>query len=200
MARLLDQPDGKGGYVAGLSDGDWAELRSRAIDRTTKFLQDFPPIPVASQPVLEAVVKWKPPGTIEFSGKVDLQVGRPQGREARLLIVDFKSGGRSAHHRDDLRFYALVQTLRQAVPPRKLVTYYLDYAESEAEDVTEGILQAALHRSMEGIERHIELKVEDRPPVKRPGIACRWCPLQADCAEGKAFLNTSSDEDADVDP
>jgi hypothetical protein len=198
MARLLDQPDGRGGYVAGLSDGDWAELRSRAVDRTTKFLQDFPPLPVSAHPVLEASARWSPPGTIELSGKVDLQVGRPTGRESRLLIIDFKSGGRSPHHRDDLRFYALMQTLRHAVPPRKLVTYYLDYADSDVEDVTEGMLEAALHRTLEGIARHVELTVEGRKPVKRVGTACRWCPLQDECVEGRAFLH--GDDAEHVDP
>ena len=197
LARLSDQADSRGSFVAGLSDADWAELRSRAVDRTTKFLQDFPPLPLAAQPVLEAAAKWRPPGTIEMSGKVDLQVGKPFGRESRLLIVDFKSGNRSHHHREDLRFYAVVQTLRQAVPPRKLVTYYLDYAESEVEDVTEGTLQAGLARALAGIEMHIELKVEGRAPVKRPGFACRWCPLNNECIEGMAFLNRDLN-DSDV--
>lgn len=194
LARLADQADQRGAFVGSLTDGDWAELRSRAVDRTTKFLQDFPPIPRSAQPVLEASAKWRPPGSIEFSGKVDLVIGKPAGKESRLLIVDFKSGTRAHHHRDDLRFYALVQTLRQSVPPRKLVTYYLDYAESEAEDVTEGVLQAALARALGGIERHVELTVEGRPPVKRPGVSCRWCPLREDCAEGIAFLHDESDD------
>ena len=197
LARLADQADSRGAYIAGLTEGEWAELRSRAVDRTTKFLQDFPPLPVSSHPVLEAATKWRPPGTIEFSGKVDLVVGRPQGNEARLLIIDFKSGNQSPHHRDDLRFYALLQTLRQAVPPRKLVTYYLDYSTSDVEDVTEGTLQSALLRALDGIERHIELTVEGRPPVKKVGVACRWCPLQATCAEGTAFLRG---DDADIEP
>ena len=188
MARLVDQTDGRGVYVAGLSDGEWAELRSRAIDRTTKFLHDFPPLPLASHPVLEAAAKWKPAGTIELSGKVDLVIGRPSGRESRLLIIDFKSGNKSFHHRDDLRFYALVQTLRHSVPPRKLVTYYLDYSENEVEDVTEGTLRSALARALDGIERHIELTMEGRPPLKRVGVACRWCPLQDECPEGREFL------------
>ncbi|HNJ98227.1 MAG TPA: PD-(D/E)XK nuclease family protein [Ilumatobacteraceae bacterium] len=194
LARLVDLADGRGAYVAGLTDGDWAELRSRAVDRVTKFVQDFPPLPRTAQPVYEAAAKWQPPGTIEFTGKADLVVGRPSGRESRLLIVDLKSGSRSYHHRDDLRFYALLQTLRQSVPPRQLVTYYLDYADAESEAVNEGILEAALHRALEGIERHIELTVEGREPVKRPGAACRWCPLRADCAEGRAFLD-SEDQD-----
>lgn len=197
LARLVDQPDGRGAFVAGLSEGDWAELRSRALDRTTKFLQDFPPLPISAQPVLEASARWRPNGTVELSGKVDLQIGRPSGRESRLLLIDFKSGSRAGHHRDDLRFYALVQTLRQAVPPRKLVTYYLDYAESDVEDVTESTLQAALHRTLAGIERHIELTVEGRDPLKKVGVACRWCPLQESCAEGREFLHRDADDDVD---
>ncbi|MDO8364746.1 MAG: PD-(D/E)XK nuclease family protein [Actinomycetota bacterium] len=198
LARLADQPDAKGSFVAGLTDADWAELRSRAVDRCTKFLQDFPPLPLSAQPVLEAAAKWRPPGTIELSSKADLVIGKPAGRESRLLIVDFKSGYRSHHHRDDLRFYAVVQTLRQAVPPRRLVTYYLDYAESEVEDVTEGTLQSGLNRALEGIEKHIELTVEGRQPVKRVGVACRWCPLQHECTEGRAFLH--GDDQPDVEP
>ena len=126
LARLADQADQRGAFVGALTDGEWAELRSRAVDRATKFMQDFPPLPRAAQPVLEAAAKWRPPGTIEFSGKVDLVIGKPSGRESRLLIVDFKSGYRSFHHRHDLRSYALVQTLRHGLPPRNPATDYPD--------------------------------------------------------------------------
>jgi hypothetical protein len=194
LARLADQADNRGAYIAGLRDAEWAELRGRAVERTTKFMQDFPPLPNTAQPVFEASAKWQPPGTIEFSGKADLVVGKPNGRESRLLIVDLKSGARSFHHRDDLRFYALLQTLRHSVPPRRLVTYYLDYADAEAEDVSEGLLEAALARALAGIERHIEITVEGRPAVKRPGFACRWCPLRAECPEGKGFLDEHDEE------
>jgi hypothetical protein len=204
LARLADQADQRGVYVAGLTDGDWAELRSRAIDRTTKFLQDFPPLPVNAHPVLEASSRWEPPGTITFSGKVDLILGRPAGRESRHLIVDFKSGGHSPHHRNDLRFYALIHTLRHRVPPRKLVTYYLDSSTADAEDVTQGALESALTGTLEGIERHVELTVEGRDPVKRVGVACRWCPVSDDCSEGQAFLRGDEpepepDAESDVD-
>ena len=105
IARIGDEHGHRGDFVAGLTDADRADLRSRAVDRTTKFLQDFPPLPATAHPVLESSARWKPPGTIEFSGKADLVVGRPQGRESRLLIIDFKTGGKSPHHRADLRFY-----------------------------------------------------------------------------------------------
>jgi hypothetical protein len=198
LARLADQADQRGAFVAGLTDGEWAELRSRAIDRTTKFLHDFPPLPANAHPVLEASSRWEPAGTITLSGKVDLIIGRPAGRESRHLIVDFKSGGHSPHHRTDLRFYALAHTLRSRVPPRKLVTYYLDSSTADAEDVTEGILESALAATLDGIERHIELTVEQRPPVKRVGVACRWCPVSAGCVEGQSYLR-GGEPDGNVD-
>jgi hypothetical protein len=197
LGRIADGNDQKGLAVSGLGDGDWADLRGRAVDRVTKFMHDFPPLPPAAHPVLEATAKWKPTGTIELTGKVDLAVGRPEGRESRVLIVDFKTGNRAAHHRDDLRFYALVQTLRQQVPPRKIASYYLDYSEADTEDVTEGMLLSALARTASGIERHIELTVEGASPVKKVGVACRWCPLRNDCPEGRVYLNTDGD---DIEP
>lgn len=197
IARLADQADARGAFVAGLSDGDLADLRSRAIDRTTKFLQDFPPLPSSSHPVLESSARWKPPGTIEFAGKADLVVGKPHGDESRLLIIDLKTGGHAPQHRADLRFYALLHTLRQRVPPRRLVTYYLDYTDADVEDVTAGALESALIRTLEGIERHIELVVDGRPPVKKPGRACRWCPLAENCTEGQQFLRGSDADDVE---
>lgn len=194
LARLADQFGSRGDYVARITDADRAELRSKALDRTTKFMQDFPPLPASAHPILESSIRWDPPGTIEIGGRADLVVGRPEGDESRLLIIDLKSGMRSPHHRDDLRFYALVETLRRGVPPRKLVTYYLDTCEPDAEDVTEGVLEAAMTRTLEGIARHVELVAEGRPPVKRVGVACRWCPLRDDCVEGRSYL-----DDRDVD-
>jgi len=35
----------------------------------------------------------------------------------------------------------------------------------------------------------IELNAEGRPPVKRPGTSCRWCPLADDCDEGQTYLS-----------
>ena len=194
LARLADQFGSRGDYVARLTDADRAELRGKALDRTTKFMQDFPPLPPTAHPILESSIRWSPPGTIEIGGRADLIVGRPEGDESRLLIIDLKSGMRSPHHRDDLRFYALVETLRRGVPPRKLVTYYLDTCDPDVEDVTEGVLESAMTRTLEGIARHVELVAEGRTPTKRVGVACRWCPLRENCVEGQSYL-----DDRDVD-
>ncbi|MCU1361620.1 MAG: hypothetical protein JWN99_2909 [Ilumatobacteraceae bacterium] len=193
IARLGDDASQRGDFVAGLTDGDRAELRGFAVDRVTRFLQDFPPIPARSQPVYEARTRWSPPGCIELVGKTDLVIGKPDGRISTRLIVDFKTGWRSVHHRDDLRFYALLETVVRRVPPRRLVTYYLDAAEADVEDISEGVLEAALARLVGGIERHVELVIERRAPKKTTGSSCRWCPALPNCDEGRAHLSGVDD-------
>jgi hypothetical protein len=194
LARLADEASNRGDFVGGLTDADRAELRGFAVDRVTRFLQDFPPLPQRAQPVFEASTKWAPPGTITLSGKTDLIVGRPDGRTSTRLIIDFKTGWRSTHHRDDLRFYALLETVVRKVPPRRLVTYYLDTCEADVEDVTEAVLETALARLEGAIERHVELTVDARPAEKRVGTSCRWCHVLDGCAEGKAHLWALDDD------
>lgn len=194
LARLADEVGHRGDFVSGMSDAERAELRAGAIERTTRFLQDFPPLPPSAQPLFESRVRWSPPGTVELLGKTDLVLGKPDGRTSTRLIIDFKTGWPSPFHRLDLRFYALLETLVRHVPPRRVATYYLDSCEADVEDVTEGVLEATLARVEGAIERHIELTIEGRVPVKRPGAACRWCPLAAGCDEGAAHLRALADD------
>ena len=58
---------------------------------------------------------------------------------------------------------------------------------------------SAISRALAGIEKHIELTVDGRPPVKRAGFACRWCPLNKSCTDGLAFLDRDADETDVVD-
>jgi hypothetical protein len=194
LARLGDETSYRGDWVVALSDAERAELRGFAVDRVTRFLQDFPPLPPRAHPVLEARSRWSGDGTVELVGKTDLVIGRPEGRTSTLLIIDFKTGWRSPHHRDDLRFYALLETLRRQVPPRRLVTYYLDSCEADVEDVTESVLESTLARLEGAIERHLELVVDQREPVLRAGSACRWCPVRPTCATGQQHLRALDDD------
>lgn len=202
IARLADEPSRRGDWVGTLAEGEVAELRGYAIERLTRFMQDFPPLDPRADPILEATTKWRPTPCVELVGKTDLVMGKPDGAISKRLIIDFKTGYRSHHHRSDLQFYALLETLVRSVPPRKLVTYYLDYAEAEVEVVTEGLLEAALDRAAAGVERHVELTIDGRPPVKRPGSPCRWCPLLSTCDEGTthlAMLDDDGRQGADAD-
>ncbi|HSB85871.1 MAG TPA: PD-(D/E)XK nuclease family protein [Ilumatobacteraceae bacterium] len=194
LARLVDEDRDLGRWVAGLSPGDEADLRGQAVDRVTKFIECFPPLDVRSHPNTETPAQWPLDHPVLLRAKVDLVIGKPQGRESRKLIIDLKTGRVAPRHREDLRFYALVETLSRDVPPRKLATFYLDSAEPIVEDVTEGVLRTALRRTLDGIHRLIELQVEGHSPVKKPGVSCRWCPYRGECAEGITYLRGDDDD------
>lgn len=195
IARLSSDERNLSDWLQRLGPGDEADLRGMALERVTKFVETFPPLDRRSNPLTEAAAQWPVDGPILLRARVDLSMGRPEGRESRKLIIDLKTGRANARHREDLRFYALVETLVRDVPPRKLASFYLDAAHPIIEDVTEDVLRAALRRTLDGIHALVELEVEQRPPVKRTGVSCRWCPLQTTCVEGVAFLRGDDPED-----
>jgi hypothetical protein len=155
-----------------------------------KFLECFPPLSTKWSPVVESrIYAHLLDARVTMQGRVDLTLGRSQGTTAGKVIVDLKTGNYSPAHRDDLRFYALVETLRLGVPPRLVATYYLDTARAETEVVTEELLEAACRRVVAGIERIVALATAPEIAVKRPGPACRWCRLLSECSEGRAHLD-----------
>jgi CRISPR/Cas system-associated exonuclease Cas4 (RecB family) len=196
MARLADEERGIGAWIAALSPADEADLRGQSVERLTKFMECFPPLDKRSNPMTESSIRWPNDGPIVLSGKVDLVMGRPRGDEASKVIIDLKTGRPNVRHRQDLGFYALLETLVRSVPPRKLATFYLDAAEAQAEDVSERLLRSAVRRTLDGIHRIIELQAEGRPPVRRAGVTCRWCPLADTCDEGQAYLSSQATTDA----
>jgi hypothetical protein len=195
IARLAGDDTSLGDWIAGLTDADLSDLRGFAIDKLIKFQECFPPLDRRAAPTTESSVRWPLDGPIVLSGKVDLTIGRPTGAESRKVIIDLKTGWVSQKHREDLRFYALVETLRSQVPPRKLASYYLDAGDPVVEDVTERLLMSASRRMLDAVHAEIELRVEGREPVKRPGTSCRWCPLAPDCREGTDYLARRDDDE-----
>ena len=132
---------------------------------------------------------------IVLSGKVDLTVGRPEGLRAGKVLIDLKTGGFAPNHRDDLRFYALIEALRIGVPPRLLATYYLDGGRLQGETVNEALLGSALERVVDGADAAIALKHEGREPQLRAGPPCHWCPRRTDCEVGQRFLEERDEQD-----
>ena len=104
---------------------------------------------------------------------------------------------RAALPRGGVDVDAVVPTVRPIVEDiaQRGATAALEYGESfdGVRPKTVRVPTAALHRALEGIERHIELVVEARLPEKRAGVACRWCPLRTTCDEGRAFLSDEAD-------
>jgi len=197
IARLVNEEKGLAPWLESLGQGDLADLRAMSSDHVTKFMECFPPLDARSRPVTESSTQWPVDGPILLRGRADLTMGKPFERESRKLIVDLKTGRVIARHREDLRFYAIVETLSRQVPPRKLASFYLDAAQPIVEDVTESLLRSTLRRTLDGVNALIELKVEGRPPSKSPGASCRWCPLAVGCDEGQTYLRSLDDRETD---
>ena len=199
LVRLADDDTSIGDWIERLSQADLADLRGFAVDKLIKFQECFPPLDRHASPTVESSVRWPLDGPIVLSGKVDLTLGRPAGGESRKVIIDLKTGWVSPKHREDLRFYALIETLRTQVPPRKLASFYLDAGEPVVEDVTERSLLSASRRMLDAVHAEIEVRIEGRTPLKRPGVSCRWCPLAPECDEGTAYLAGRDASRAGVD-
>ena len=181
------------------ADIERADLRSLAVSRAADFWEGWPPLLPRWRPTTESRCRVELcDGRIQLNGKYDLTLGSPDGQRAGKVIVDLKTGRRHTHlHREDLRFYALLETLKLGTPPRTLATYYLESAQIDVEDVTESLLEVALRRTVDGIRRYAELHGHLGPPaepLKRPGPPCRWCALRDDCAEGQEFLAQADDD------
>lgn len=196
LARLIAAGDGLADFLGALGEGERAELHGEAVERVAMFLECFPPLEARWRPVPESRLRTDLcDDRIVLSGKVDLTIGRPEGNRAGKVLIDLKTGGFAPSHRDDLRFYALIETLRLGVPPRLLASYYLDGGRLQDETVTEPLLEAALERVVHGVEAAVALRFEGKEPVLRPGTPCRWCPRRQDCEVGKRWMEDRDDQD-----
>lgn len=165
-----------------------AELRGGASQIVTAFESQFPPLDKAWRPRVEAPCKVELCARrIVLRAKVDLALGRPVGHEARVLIVDIKTGRPWPAHLDDLRYYALCETLRTGVPPFRIATYYLETGRWQHEDVTVELLESAARRVIAGVTRIADLRLRERPAAVTPGPTCTFCRKRDDCDGAKAW-------------
>jgi hypothetical protein len=79
--------------------------------------------------------------------------------------------------------------------PRRLATYSLAAARADVEDVSEGVLQAAVRRVVAGVLRIVAVELDKDEPTRRPAAHCPWCPLNEECAPGVAYLSRDHDEE-----
>ncbi|HEY6533211.1 MAG TPA: PD-(D/E)XK nuclease family protein [Acidimicrobiales bacterium] len=197
MARLANGGDGLADWLQTCGEAERAELRAAANERVVTFLECFPPLKAKWRPVTEGRLRANLlGGRVVLAGRTDLSLGRSIGTTAGKVIIDLKTGGHSPSHLDDLRFYALVETLRLGTPPRLLASYYLDAGRAQPEAVTEGLLRAAVARTIDGAHILHQLEVGTREPQVRPGPMCRWCPALHRCGPGRAHLG---EDDPNVD-
>jgi len=193
IGALIQEQRSLGEWLGQQDESTIARVRAEANSRLVSFLETWPPIEHKWVPVLEGTLIAEF-DRVRLSGRPDLTLGRAEGEVAGKVIVDFKTGRIHDSHVADLRFYALVDTLRIGTPPRLLVTSYLDSGQLWVEEVTEDILIATIDRVVDAAGRLATLISGERDPEKRPGLGCRWCAIRDTCEEGAAFLRAARDE------
>ena len=196
MDRLeLDERD-LGEFVRSLDEAERAELVSSVNDFVATFIETFPPLKRQWIPVAESRSRAELcDDRITLQGVIDLSLGRARGNEAGKVLIDLKTGRPHSSHIDDLRFYALLDTLKLGTPPRLLVNYYLEAGEPRSEVVTEDLIWTTAKRTVDAIAKMVELDQGLRKPTRTPISACRFCPLLESCEEGQAHLNSTDDKD-----
>ena len=195
LARLTHGSDSVGDWLQTATEADVAELRALATEQVTTFLETFPPLEPRWRPVTESRVRVELcDGAVVLSGKIDLSLGRADGTTAGKVIIDLKSGSLRPEHVDDLRFYALLETIRLGTPPRLVATYALDQGRPMVERVTVDVLAAALRRTIAGAARMVAVTRRGEAPALRPSRACRWCAGLAGCEVGRTQV-ARDDED-----
>ncbi|MGH8933962.1 MAG: PD-(D/E)XK nuclease family protein [Egibacteraceae bacterium] len=178
-----------GHYLAELGGAEADALRGRALNLVVEFRELFPPLPdwvtLRTEPDLAAPLLG---GRLVLRGKPDLAIGRAlhAGRR-RLLLVDLKTGRRNnIRNRADMRFYALLATLKYGVAPFRVATFYLDEASWDAEDIDDDVLEAAARTVVAKAARAVRL-TQNRPPDHAlrllPGPGCGWCGRAPNCSE-----------------
>jgi len=195
MTSVAENPrESASEFISALPAHDFAELRGAVVGAVTNFLECFPPVKPAWRPMVEYSASYSLfGGSVLFTTRMDLVLGGP----GRKVLIDLKTGRLTPTHRDDLRFYALIETLRSRQAPRRLGSYSLDSARLDDEDVTEGLLQSAVRRTAHGTLLIADLVLKTREPDLRGGFQCRWCPIADSCSEGQHFLRELNGEDED---
>ncbi len=187
VVRLTDGESSLAAFVRSLSTVELAELRQEAVGFVTQFEECFPPLKSRWRPVVDGLARVPlAGGRVVLAGRPDLTLGRAS--EGGKVILDLKTGSHRRHHRDDLRFYALVDACKVGIPARRVATLYLDSGLPVAEAVTAERLEAAVERVIRTVTRMVQIRTAARPASVRPNPNCAWCPALDDCEPGGAWV------------
>jgi PD-(D/E)XK nuclease superfamily len=186
--RLVDNESRFAEFWRTLSAAEQDEVLMDVVRRVALFRGTFPSLrdlrsdlaPITELPAKAELLG----GVLTISGRIDLVLGMPRKTEptrATRLAIDLKTGGAYPEYAEDMRFYALLMTLRFGVPPYRVASLFLDSGEWQAEDVTEETLVHAADRVVAAARTAAALG-NGREAVLTAGVYCGWCPRAETCA------------------
>ena len=193
--------DQLGQFLAGMSAGESSALASECTSLLQNFMDTFPSVKRGWKLGIEVQRKHLLcEGAIVLTGRFDLTLGAPGGANESgqvtpgRVVIDLKTGNRTPADAQDMRFYALLETLQLGVPPMLVGTFYVNEGTVVTEKVDSAVLKSAFHRTVDGTRRLTDLRLsQGDEPVRRPGPPCNWCPISQDCEPGQAWLNERAD-------
>jgi hypothetical protein len=185
--RLVEREERFAEYWNELDPVDRDDVLMEVVRRVTLFQATFPPLKELRReltPIAELGLKAELlGGGLILSGRIDLVLGAPDKLDpsrATRLAIDLKTGGAYPEYPEDLRYYALLMTLRFGVPPYRVASLFLESGEWQAEDVAEQALAHAADRVIAAARAAAALW-NGREPALTPGVYCSWCPRAETC-------------------
>ncbi len=170
-------------WIERLAPGDRAELRVEVERQVQALRRRWPRLDPGWLPRTQESLRARlAGGAVELATRVDLAIGRPAVDQASVALVEVKSGARWQQHRADLHFSALIETLRSAVPPFVVATYYTRTGELDVDPVTKELLSAAARRTLVGTR----MLIDQAGGVDRPAPTgfCLSCAALPDVGDG----------------
>jgi hypothetical protein len=141
-------------FVNALTGHERAEFQEELATQTAILLDRWPRLSPSWLPrTQERIAIPLAGGDVVLVGVVDLIVGAPSAGRASIGLIELKSGRARSEDRDDLRFYALLETLRSGAPPFRVATFYTRTGQVDAEDVDDEALISSVRRVLSAIER-----------------------------------------------
>lgn len=175
-------------FANGLDDMAAAGLRQEVEQLLTEHRDVWPPLPSQLHVRMEQQIRVELlGGRVVLLGTPDLTLGRVRDDRARMLLVDLKTGFRRPEvERQELRFYALLLTLKYGQPPFRWAAHYVAEGAWDVEDLRPELLDTAVRRVVDSIDQAVRLAEEDAEERLRTGRWCRFCPRRDSCP---AFLS-----------
>jgi hypothetical protein len=160
-SRSPGDPSSVSAWMNALSAPQTLELRAEVVDLVVGFREIWPPLPseLVRLEVERPLAVDLGHGRIRLFGRPDLRLrSRRRDGRARTLVVDLKTGRpRPEHDRQELRFYALLATLVEGMPPFRWATFYVTEGRYDVEDLRVASLEAAVRRVVDGIRQHARI-------------------------------------------